>query len=107
MAVDGRIDEGVVDEGDRFLGALIPSAGIVGELAVKFRVRPERVGETRFVVRATAHPSVGDLGPLRYGVALCEKIFPRSCIAEEFVRVAARSRIRFCCKLRLRRFIMK
>ena len=72
-AVDGRIDERVVDVEHGFLAAHVPGARVVGELAVELGVGAQRVEEGRLVVGAAAHPAVGDAGPGGDGVALLDR----------------------------------
>ena len=88
-AVDGRIDERVVDVQHGLLAAHVPGAGIVGELAVELGVGAQRVEEGRLVVGAAAHPAVGDARPGGDGVALGDHILARAGGLEEAVRVAA------------------
>jgi hypothetical protein len=69
VAVDRRIHDGVIDEGDFLLNLLVPALGVVLEGSVKAGVGAERSQKSRFVVRAAAHPSVGDACPLGDGIA--------------------------------------
>ena len=93
VAIDRRIDQGMIEEQHRLLAALVPSAGIVGELAVEVGIGAERVDEGRLVVGAAAEPAIGDARPSGDGVALRDHILAAVRDLEEFVGIAARTGI--------------
>ena len=77
VAVDRRIDEGVVEIEHGLLRALVPGARVVGELAVELGIGAERVEECGLVVGAAAHPAVGDARPGGDRVALRDHFLAR------------------------------
>jgi len=89
VAVDGRIDQRVVEIEHRLLRSLVPGAGVVGELSVELGIGAERIEECGLVVGAAAHPAVGDAGPGRDRIALRDDILGGAGNLEKFVRVAA------------------
>ena len=96
VAVDRRIDEGVVEEQHRFLAALVPGAGVVGELAIELGIGAERVDERGLVVGAPAQPAIGEARPGGDGVALGDDVLAAVRDLEEFMGVAARAGIGRC-----------
>ena len=74
VAVDGRIDQRVVEIEHGLLAALVPGARVAGELAVELGVGAQRVEERGLVVGAAAHPAVGDARPGGDGVALGDDV---------------------------------
>jgi hypothetical protein len=74
VAVNGRIDECVVQIEHGLLAALVPGARVAGELAVEIGVGAKRVEECRLVVGAAAHPPIGDAGPGGDRVALGDDV---------------------------------
>jgi hypothetical protein len=97
-AVDGRVDERVIDVEHSLLAARVPGARIAGELAVELGVGPQRVEEGRLVVGTAAHPAVGNAGPCGDGIALTGHLLARAGGLEEAVRVAAGAGVRGRCQ---------
>ena len=65
VAVDRRMDDGVVDEGHALLAELVPAPRILLVGIVEVGVGAERRQERRLVVRRAAHPAVGEPAPIR------------------------------------------
>ena len=89
VAVDRRIDDGVVHERHGFLRTLVPGAGIAGVRAVILRVAAESVGVGRLVVRRAAHPAIGQARPLGDRGLRAAQVLARARHAEVAMRVAA------------------
>ena len=89
VAVDRRVNDGVVEVQAGFLNAGVPVAGVLFELAVEGRVGAERAAERGFVVRRAAHPAVAQARPLGDGVALLAQVVGAFRHAEELVGIAA------------------
>ena len=89
VAVDRRVDDGVVEVQAGFLNAGVPVAGVLLELAVEGRVGAQRAAERGFVVRRAAHPAVAQARPLGDGVALLAQVVGAFRHAEELVGIAA------------------
>ncbi len=90
LAVDRRVDDGVIHEQDVFLRTPVPALGVLGELSVELVIGAERVHQRRLVVGRAPHPAVGHPCPGRDGVTLRYHVLARARGAEEFVGVAAR-----------------
>ena len=52
VAVHGRIDDRVVDEGDLLVDLLVPTPGVVIEWLVEIRIGAQRGKESGLVIRA-------------------------------------------------------
>ncbi|SQI30983.1 Uncharacterised protein [Serratia plymuthica] len=89
VAVNRRVDDGVVKVQTGFLNAFVPMAGVIGELTVKLRVSPQSAAEGRLVIRGAPHPAVGLARPVGDGVTLLAHFFRAAGVAEELVGVAA------------------
>ena len=89
VAIDRRMDDGVVDERHALLAELVPALGVVLIGLVEIGIGAERGQERRLVVRRAAHPAVGDLGPFGDRVAAGDQIVHGLRRLEEGVRHAA------------------
>ena len=89
VAVDRRVNDGVVEVQAGFLNAGVPVPGVLLELAVEGRVGAQRAAERGFVVRRAAHPAVAQARPLGDGVALLAQVVGAFRHAEELVGIAA------------------
>ena len=89
VAVDRRIDEGVVEIEHRLLRSLVPGARVVGELSIELGIGTERIEECGLVVGTAAHPAVRDAGPGGDRITLRDDIPGRAGNLEELMRVAA------------------
>ena len=89
VAIDRRMDDGVVDEGHALLAVLVPAPGVVLVRLVEFGVGAERAQERRLVVGRAAHPAVGELRPFGDGVAPGDHLLERLRRLEERVGHAA------------------
>ena len=68
VAVDGRMDDGVVDERHALLAELVPALGVLLVRRVEVGVGAEGREERRLVIGRAAHPAIGELGPFGDGV---------------------------------------
>ena len=93
VAIHGRVDDGVVDEGHLFLDLLVPAARVLGEGLVVVGVGAERGEERGLVVGAAADPSVTDACPFRDGVARADEILGRARRLVEAVGESAAPRV--------------
>ncbi|MNV58336.1 hypothetical protein D3C71_1507020 [compost metagenome] len=89
VAVDRRVDDGVVQVQAVFLDALVPGLRVAFEAPVELRVGAQGVAEGRLVVGGAAHPAVAHARPFGDGVALLEHLLRGAGVAEELVGVAA------------------
>ena len=89
VAVDRRMDDGVIDEGHALLAEFVPALGVLAVRIVELGVGAQRRQEGRLVVGRTAEPAVGELRPFRDGVAPGQEIVERFRRLEECVRLAA------------------
>ena len=89
VAVDGGMDDGVVDERHALLGELVPALRVVLPGRVELGVGAERAEERGLVVGRAAEPAVADLGPLRDRVAAGDRLLHRLGALEVGVRHAA------------------
>ena len=89
VAVDRRMDDGVVDEGHALLAVFVPAPRVVLVRLVELGVGAERAEERRLVVGRAAHPAIGELRPLGDGVAPRDHLVERLRRLEERVRHAA------------------
>ena len=89
VAVDRRMDDGVVDEGHALLAELVPAPRILLVGIVEVGIGAERRQERRLVVGRAAHPAVGDAGPFGDGVAAGDQLLERLRRLEEGVGHAA------------------
>ena len=69
VAVDRRMDDGVVDERHALLAELVPALGVLLPRIVEIGIGAERAEERRLVVGRAAEPAIADLGPFGDGVA--------------------------------------
>ena len=69
VAVDRRMDDGVIDERHALLAELVPALGILLPRIVEIGIGAERAEKRRLVVRRAAEPAIGDLGPFGDGIA--------------------------------------
>ena len=69
VAIDGRMDDRVVDEGHALLAELVPAPRVVLIGIVEIGVGAERGEERRLVVGRAADPAVGDARPFGDRVA--------------------------------------
>ena len=88
VAVDRRMDDGVVDEGHALLAVLVPAPRVVLVRLVELGIGAERAEERRLVVGRAAHPAIGELRPLGDGVAPRDHLVERLRGLEERVRHA-------------------
>ena len=89
VAIDRRMDDGVIDEGHALLAELVPAPRILLVGIVEIGIGAERRQERRLVVGRAAHPAVGELRPFGDGVAPGEQVLERFRRLEEGVRHAA------------------
>ena len=89
VAIDRRMDDGVIDEGHALLAELVPAPRILLVRIVEVGVGAERSQERRLVVGRAAHPAVGELRPFRDGVASGDRLLERFRRLEEGMRHAA------------------
>ena len=89
VAVDRRIDDGVVHEQDIVLRAAVPGLRVVGELFVEIVLHAERIHQRRLVVRRAPHPAVGHARPGGDRLALRDQVLARARDPEELVGEAA------------------
>ncbi len=89
VAVDGRMDDGVVDERHALLGEAVPALGVLLPGRVELGVGAERAEERRLVVGRAAEPAVAELGPLGDGVAAGDQLLDGPGALEVGVRHAA------------------
>ena len=89
VAVDRRMDDGVVDERHALLAELVPALRVVLVRRVELGVGAERRQERRLVVGRAADPAVGEPRPFGDRVAAGKQILERLRRLEEGVRLAA------------------
>ncbi|MCY1227187.1 hypothetical protein D9M72_394490 [compost metagenome] len=93
VPIDRRIDDRVVHEERRFLGAFMPGERVVLERAIPIGIGAERVHQRRLVVGGAAHPAIGHACPFGDRALLGGKIGGGAGDAEIFVGVAAGPRV--------------
>ena len=91
VPVDRRIDQRVVHERHRLLGAHVPAPRVLGVGAVIVGHGAQRVREGRLVVGRAAHPAVGQARPAGDCLLRADQILARPRHAEITMGVAARS----------------
>jgi hypothetical protein len=74
VAVDRRVDDGVVPVQDLLLRLAVPAPRVVLERLVEVGVGAERAEERGLVVGAAAHPAVGHPRPLGDRVAVGDEV---------------------------------
>ena len=89
VAVDRRMDDGVIDEGHALLAELVPALRIVLIGIVEIGIGAERRQERRLVVGRAADPAVGEARPFGDRVAAGEHLLERFRRLEVGVRHAA------------------
>ncbi len=89
VAVNGRIDDGVVEVEAGFLDALVPGTGVLLEATVELGVGAQGAAEGGLVVRGATHPAVGQPRPFGNGIALLAQVTGGTSEAEELVGVTA------------------
>ena len=89
IAVDRRMNDGVIDERHALLAEFVPALGVVLIRIIELGVGAERRQKRRLVVGRTAEPSVGELRPLGDGVPPGQQIVERFRRLEERVGLAA------------------
>ena len=65
VAVDRRMDDGVIDERHALLAELVPALGVLLPGIVEVGIGAERAEERRLVVRRAAEPAVAEPAPIR------------------------------------------
>ena len=95
IAIHGRIDDRVIDEGDFFLHFLVPAPGVFLEGLIELGIRAQRGEKRGLVIRAAAHPAVGHASPFGDGVARADHLLGVARSLEELVGVAAAAGVRF------------
>ena len=89
VAVDGRMDDGVVDERHALLREAVPALGVFLPGRIELGVGAERAEEGRLVVWRAAEPAVAELGPLGDRVAAGHQLLDGLGALEVGVRHAA------------------
>ncbi len=89
VAIDRRMDDGVIDEGHALLAEFVPAFGVVLIRIVEIRIGAERRQKRRLVVGRAAEPAISELGPFRDRGAAGEQVVHRLGRLEESMRHAA------------------
>ena len=89
VAIDGGMDDGVVDERHALLAELVPALGVLLPGIVEVGIGAERAEEGRLVVGRAAEPAVAEPSPLGDGVAAGDRLLDSLRALEIGVRHAA------------------
>ena len=93
VAVDGWMDDGVIDEGHAFLAVLVPVPGICLIRIVEIGVGAERRQEGCFIVRRPPQPAIRDARPFGNRVPSGDQLLHRFGRFEISVREASVARV--------------
>ena len=98
IAIDRRIDDGVVDEGDLFLDPRVPALRVLLVRLVERRVGAQRREKRRLVVGAAADPAIRNARPFGDRVAVGHHLLDVARGAKELVGVAAAAGVGGSCE---------